>query len=152
MKTWDHSNLDGGFPGCLPSWTTGLGQLQPPWEGGKCSGGSGSEGPGTLHLVAQSGQVGGRLLSHCPDLRCRHQCKDILHRGGRVCPELVPKGVISGFHGLWGDTVSRAARSLASRSTVCPPFSQGSPRKGSPLLHPCWCQEPSHMGDILQPP
>jgi hypothetical protein len=54
-----------------------------------------------LHrLVAQRGQVGGRLLPQGPDLGAGQQGKHILDGGDTVRPELVPKQVIGHVHGL----------------------------------------------------
>lgn len=77
-------------------------------------GGSRCEEPDSPYLVAQGGQVRGRLLSHSPDLCCRHQRKDILHGGSCVCPELVPKSIVGGFHGLQGNPVSRVIQPLST--------------------------------------
>lgn len=46
------------------------------------------------HLVTERCQVGRRLLPNSSYLCGRHQSEDVLDRGGRVPPELVPEGVV----------------------------------------------------------
>lgn len=53
------------------------------------------------HLIAQGCQIGGGLLTDGSYLCSWHQCKNILHCGGGVCPELVPECIVCGFHWLW---------------------------------------------------
>lgn len=55
------------------------------------------------HLVTQSCQIWRWFFSHCSDLCSWYKGKDILHWSCCVCPELVPKGIIRGFHRLWRD-------------------------------------------------
>lgn len=52
------------------------------------------------HLVTEGCQVGRRLLPDGPDLCGRHQSEDVLDAGGRVVPELIPEGIVSGLHRL----------------------------------------------------
>lgn len=52
------------------------------------------------HLVTERCQVGRRLLPNSSYLCGRHQSEDVLDRGGRVPPELVPEGVVWGLHRL----------------------------------------------------
>lgn len=52
------------------------------------------------HLVTEGCQVWWRLLPDGPDLSGRHQSKDVLDASGRVVPELIPEGIVSGLHRL----------------------------------------------------
>lgn len=61
------------------------------------------------HLIAEGCQIGGGLLTDGSYLCGWHQCKNILHCGGGVCPELVPECIVCGFHWLWRGGEEREA-------------------------------------------
>lgn len=54
----------------------------------------------TAHLVAEGCQIWGRFLPNGPDLRGWNQSEDVLDSGGGIGPELIPEGIVWGFHEL----------------------------------------------------